>query len=123
MKIIFRTSIYRYYKAYKTIVFTLVSRSIMMALARNTVVYLLFASTLYISCTCDLLPRSCGTVKESLRIAGSVLDNFTPGMITKLFIIIAQQLSSLTIEADYAARCIDVGNPVSGAGVRACHDR
>ena len=98
-----------------------------MALARNIVVYLLFASTLYISCTCDLLARSCGTVKESLRIAGSVagsvLDNFTPGMITKLFVIITQQLSSLTIEAEYAARCIDVGNPVSGDGIRACHDR
>ena len=95
-----------------------------MALARNIVVYLLFASTLYISCTCDLIARSCGTVKESLRIAGSVLDNFTPGMITKLFVIITQQLSSLTIEAEYAARCTDVGNRwLPGAGVRASHDR
>ena len=59
----------------------------MMVLARNIVVYLLFVSMLYIRCTCDLLPRSCGTVKESLGIAGNVLDSFTPGIVTQLFIV------------------------------------
>ena len=51
----------------------------MVSLPRSTVIHLLFASTLYLSCICDQQPRSCGTVKETLGASEGVLDSFTPG--------------------------------------------
>lgn len=57
----------------------------MVCMASSAILYLLFSSTLYLSCMCNA--QSCGTVKESLGTAGSVLDSFTPGKVLASIII------------------------------------